>query len=246
MNPTQILACLLAVVLPGQMFAAETNAKPYEIMISVTDKQLTFAKPEDIVLQAAVRDLGVKKMDAPSLWWGLSIVWDGKAYELDPKYKGVWNGPMEIISKTSWVFAFGVSEYRIPAERLAAGRHTVALKDAFAESNTLTIFIDPKQNAKSLPKIVTLSAREVEQVKQKFHFLRADMTKQEAISILGLSNYVGRVFELSGGSGGSGGSVYVVREGHNLTLGYIYTSGASNRVTKVSLDDETWQPPARK
>ncbi len=27
---------------------------------------------------------------------------------------------------------------------LTAGRHTIALKDVFAESNTLTVFIEPK------------------------------------------------------------------------------------------------------
>ena len=27
---------------------------------------------------------------------------------------------------------------------LTAGRHTIALKDSFAESNTLTVFIEPK------------------------------------------------------------------------------------------------------
>jgi hypothetical protein len=76
------------------------------------------------------------------LYWGLSVVWDGKEYRRDPKHIGSWNGPWEIMPKTAWRTGFSLSEYLVPVEVLTAGRHTIALKDAAAESNTLTVFIE--------------------------------------------------------------------------------------------------------
>src|SRR5438046_2973461 len=37
---------------------------------------------------------------------------------------------------------FPLSEYLVPLEVLSAGRHTIALNDASAESNTLTVFLE--------------------------------------------------------------------------------------------------------
>jgi hypothetical protein len=101
-----------------------------------------FDKAESISSQMVIRDLGVKKMIAPDLFWGLSVVWDGKEYKRDPKWIGDWNGQSEIIPKTAWSTTFSLSEYLVPSKVLTPGRHTVALKDAFAKSNTLTVFIE--------------------------------------------------------------------------------------------------------
>jgi hypothetical protein len=84
----------------------------------------------------------MEKLIAPELYWGLSVVWDGKEHKRDPKQIGTWNGHGEIIPKGVLRTAFSLSEYLVPAEALAAGRHTIALKDASAESNTLTVFIE--------------------------------------------------------------------------------------------------------
>jgi len=82
-------------------------------------------------------------MIAPDLYWGLSGVWDGKEHKRDPKDIGVWDGH-GIAPKTALRTRFSLSEYLVPAGALTAGRHTIALKVAFAESNTLTVFIEPK------------------------------------------------------------------------------------------------------
>jgi len=139
------LLVFLGVISPLVCISSDAPAKaarPYELV--VIDDRVTFDKTEDVSIQVVIRDLGVKKMVAPDLWWGLSVVWDGKEYERDPKYKGAWNGPREIMPKTAWRTSFSLSEYRVPTAALTAGRHTIALKDAFSESNTLTVFIEPK------------------------------------------------------------------------------------------------------
>ena len=112
----------------------------YEIVL--VGQLVVFDKAESVSSQIIIRNLGMKKMIVPGLYWGLSVVWDGKEYKRDPKHIGPWNGPGEIISKGVLGTGFSLSEYLVPAEALTAGRHTIALKDAFAESNTLTVFIE--------------------------------------------------------------------------------------------------------
>lgn len=87
----------------------------------------------------------------------------------------------------------------------------------------------------------TLTAQEVEQVKQKLHLLQEDMSRQQALSTLGLSRHKGRFQSVSGGSGGRGRIVYTLREGHELTLQYLHIGAGSNRVVQASLDGETWR-----
>ena len=112
----------------------------YEIVL--VGEHVVFDKAESVSSQIIIRNLGVKKMIVPGLYWGLSVVWDGKEYKRDPKHIGVWNGPGEIIPKGVLGTGFSLSEYLVPAEALTAGRHTIAMKDAFAESNTLKVFIE--------------------------------------------------------------------------------------------------------
>ncbi len=109
-------------------------------------EHVVFDKAESVTSQVIVRNLGVKKLIAPELYWVLSVVWDGKEYKRDPN-KRAWNGPWEIIPKTAWRTGFSLSEYLVPADLLTAGRHTIALNDAFAESNTLTVFIEKARHS---------------------------------------------------------------------------------------------------
>jgi hypothetical protein len=120
---------------------------PYEIVLD--GERVVFDKAESVSSQFVIRDLGVKKMLAPDLYWGLSVVWDGKEFKRDPKQIGFWNGPVEIMPRTAWRGGFSLSEYLVPAEALTVGRHTIALKDDFAESNTLTVFIEATKAAAS-------------------------------------------------------------------------------------------------
>jgi len=114
----------------------------YEIVLE--GETVVFDRAESVSIQITIRNLGMKNLHAPDLYWGLSVVWDGKEYKRDPKYIGAWNGIGEIIPKGWLRTGFSLSDYLVPTDVLTAGRHTIALKDAFAESNTLTVFIEPK------------------------------------------------------------------------------------------------------
>ena len=136
MKNTFIISFLLLPLALAMPAAQRRAPAPYEIVLE--GDKVVFENAETISSQIVVRDLGVKKMIAPYLYWGLSIVWDGKEYKRDPKRIGNWNGPMEIIPKTAWRTGFSLSEYLVPVEALTAGRHTIALRDASSESNALT------------------------------------------------------------------------------------------------------------
>jgi len=75
---------------------------------------------------------------------GLSVVWDGKDYKRDPKRALAYNGPVWFQPGAGWHERFSLSEFLIPRERLAPGRHTVAVRDAGVESNVLTISVKTK------------------------------------------------------------------------------------------------------
>jgi len=126
----------------GLLVSAKLNPPlPYEIVLS--GEKVVFDKAESVSIQITIRNLGMKKLIAPDLYSGLSVVWDGKEYKLGVySWGGI--GPYEIIPKGYWSRGFSLSDCLVPAEALTAGRHTIALKDAFAESNTLTVFIDSR------------------------------------------------------------------------------------------------------
>ena len=115
---------------------------PYEIVLD--DEHIVFDKAESVSVQITIRNLETKKLFVPDLYWGLSVVWDGKAYKRNPEYMRAWNGPADLypFPKGLWRSMFSLSEYLVPVDLLTAGRHTIALKDASAESNTQTIFIE--------------------------------------------------------------------------------------------------------
>jgi len=144
------LIFVLGATIIGSAFAVSGESKeqwrPYEMVL--IDDKVQFEDPAGIAMGLVVRDLGVKKMIAPDLYWGLSIVWDGKEYKRDPKYIGDWNGPWEIIPRTAWRTGISLSEYLVPPDALTPGKHVLSLKDKSAQSNSLTIFIRKKGEAR--------------------------------------------------------------------------------------------------
>jgi len=53
-------------------------------------------------------------------------------------------GPLKIRPISAWGTKVALSRYDIPRSALAPGKHTIAVRDKFAESNTLTLFIVEK------------------------------------------------------------------------------------------------------
>ena len=115
---------------------------PYEIVIE--SEPVVLAELSKHAFPILIRDLGIRPMIAPELYWGLSVIWDGHEYRRDPSRIGTWNGPHKILPRTSWRTSFSLEEYLIPPEKMAPGRHTFRLKDSSVESNSVTILVEPK------------------------------------------------------------------------------------------------------
>ncbi len=132
--------------LPAIRIASRAAAAPYEIVIE--SEPVVIPEVSQHAFRILVRDLGVQRMIAPELYWGLCVVLDGAEYRLDPKRIGTWNGPHEILPRTSWRTGFSLGEYLVPPEKLAPGRHILRLKDSLVESNSITFFVEPKADPK--------------------------------------------------------------------------------------------------
>jgi hypothetical protein len=104
--------------------------------------QVVFSAATNITMEVSFRNVGEVNMEYYHLLTGLAVVWDGKEYKRGPKRSMLYDGERYFSPKTAWRLGFSLSDYRIPTEALASGRHTVAVKDAGSESNILTIFID--------------------------------------------------------------------------------------------------------
>ena len=139
MKPTLIIAFMLMLAATAMTGSPTRSTSSYEMVLE--GENIVFGKAEAVSSRIVIRNLGVEKMIAPDLYWRLLVVWDGKEYRRDIKQTGTWNGPGEIMPKTTWSTEFSLSEYLVPAEALSAGRHTVVLKDGEATSNILTVFV---------------------------------------------------------------------------------------------------------
>jgi hypothetical protein len=142
MKTSSIVGLLLLLPLAFAVSGNPTESPtPYEVVL--VGEKVLFEKAETVSSEIIIRDLGVRKaISAPGTYFGLSVVWDGKEYKRKPMSRGPWNGPHELFSKGSMRLSVAMKDFPIPAEALTNGRHTIALKDALAESNTITVFIE--------------------------------------------------------------------------------------------------------
>lgn len=141
-----VLALAVVSVALATSDKVQKQANPYELIL--IDDKVVFDEPNKISMKLLVRDLGVKKMIAPHLYWALSLEWDGKKYVRDAKAPRVWSGPWEIIPKTAWRTGISFSKYHLPSEALTPGKHVLLVKDGFAKSNSVTIFIKEREETR--------------------------------------------------------------------------------------------------
>ncbi len=139
---TFVTVLLLAAVLSITHTARAANSS-LELVLS--DDHVVFTTATNISMAMIFRNVGETNMEPYKLLVDLSVVLDGKAYQRDPKQSIFYNGVLWFQPKSGWVSHVSLSDYLIPPEALASGRHTVALRDAGSESNTQTIFIEPQK-----------------------------------------------------------------------------------------------------
>jgi len=130
---------LLAAVLSISHMARAADSS-LELVLS--DDHVVFTTVTNISMAMIFRNVGETNLAPYKLLVDLSVVLDGKAYQRDPKRIIVYNGVLWFQPRTGWRDHVSLSDYLIPPEALASGRHTVTLRDAAAESNTQTIFIE--------------------------------------------------------------------------------------------------------
>ena len=104
---------------------------------------VTLGRTTNNAMEVTFRNVGETNLDMPDLFFGLTVVLDGKEYV----YRGDqdWFGSAYLKPHTAYRMYHFLSDYPIPKEALDPGWHTVAVKVAGAESNMQTIFIDPNR-----------------------------------------------------------------------------------------------------
>lgn len=121
------------------------SEQPYDIVLA--EERVAFTTTEEMMtrhMRLLVRDLGVRQLDCTAFITGLSVVWDGKEYGFNARNGMGWSGPRTIIPKTTWGTVIDLSRYDILETALTVGKHTVAVRDAFAQLNAITIIIEEK------------------------------------------------------------------------------------------------------
>jgi len=133
-----LLAAVLSII-----NAARAADSSLELVLS--DDHVVFTTATNISMEMIFRNVGETNMNPYSLLVGLSVVVDGKEYQRDPKRVIFYNGVLFFQPKLGWRSRVSFSDFLIPPEALVSGRHMVALRDAGSESNTQTIFIEPRK-----------------------------------------------------------------------------------------------------
>jgi hypothetical protein len=130
-------------ILAAALLADSTaRAASDSLEIVLNDEHVSFYTATNLPLEATFRNIGVTNMDRVSLLTGLSVIWDGQEYAIDPKMITVFiNGMTYIAPKAGWRQDQSLSAFPIPPEKVTLGRHTISLKEGEAVSNQLTIFI---------------------------------------------------------------------------------------------------------
>ena len=143
---TRILLLAAFIFVKSTSPAADVVQKaPSSLELVLIDEHVVFSTATKISMEMIFRNVGEEKMKPYDLLLGLSVVWDGKEYGRDPKQFIAYNGSLEFGPKSGWRNRISLSEFLIPSRLLTSGRHTVAVRDASAESNTQTVFIEAQK-----------------------------------------------------------------------------------------------------
>jgi len=145
---TTILNLATVIFVQSTSPAADVVQKaPSSLELVLTDDHVVFSTATNISMEMIFRNVGEEKMKPYDLLLGLSVVWDGKEYGRDPRQYVAYNGLLEFGPKSGWRNRISLSAFLIPSRLLTSGRHTVAVRDASAESNILAVFIEAQLTA---------------------------------------------------------------------------------------------------
>jgi hypothetical protein len=145
------LSALCAVMLGTSAFADDQMPQrpPNPIEVVLISQQVTFhAADPRRMMQLLFRNVGEETVSPEKLLSGLSIVWDGKEYQKNPKRDPyIWSdGPDPIPLKGSFEIPFSPLDFLIPEEALSAGWHTIAARTGNLDSNNVSVLILVKKS----------------------------------------------------------------------------------------------------
>ena len=144
---TILLLAAFSLVKSTSPAADVVQKAPSSLELVLIDDHVVFSTATNISMEMIFRNVGEEKMKPYDLLLGLCVVWDGKEYERDPKQYVAYNGLLEFGPKAAWRNRIPLSDFLIPSRLLTSGRHTVAVRDASAESNILAVFIEAQPTA---------------------------------------------------------------------------------------------------
>ncbi len=144
---TILLLAAFSLVKSMSPAADVVQKSPGSLELVLIDDHVVFSTATNLSMEMIFRNVGEEKMKPYDLLLGLSVVWDGKEYGRDPKQYIAYNGLLEFRPKSGWRNRVSLSEFLIPSRLLTSGRHTVAVRDASAESNILAVFIEAQLTA---------------------------------------------------------------------------------------------------
>jgi len=144
---TILLLAAFSLVKSTSPAADVVQKAPSSLELVLIDDHVVFSTATNISMELIFRNVGEEKMKPYDLLLGLSVVWDGKEYGRNPKQYVAYNGSLEFGPKSGWRNHISLSEFLIPSRLLTSGRHTVAVRDASAESNILAVFIEAQLTA---------------------------------------------------------------------------------------------------
>jgi len=133
---------LLAVILSVTQVVQAANSS---LELVLCDEHVVFNASTNISMDMICRNVGETNLNPAELLTDLTVVLDGKEFKRDLRRTPSLNILLSFEPKRGWRRSISLSDFHIPPEALASGRHTVALRVLGSESNTQTIFIEPRK-----------------------------------------------------------------------------------------------------
>jgi hypothetical protein len=131
------------VILLGLAAIADDQKPPKPVEIVLSSHRVNFypADPSRM-MRILFRNVGETTLQPNDLLTGLSIVWDGKEYEKNPKRDpyAIYDGP-PFSPMGAFEIAYSPFDFLIPQEVLSPGWHTFAARTGNIDSNKVSVFI---------------------------------------------------------------------------------------------------------
>jgi hypothetical protein len=139
---TFVTILFLAAVLSATQAARAADSS---LELVLCDDHVVFNTSTNISMDMIYRNVGETNLSPAKLLTDLTVVLDGKEFKRDPMRMPSLNILLSFEPKNGWRRSISLSEFLIPPESLGSGRHKIAVRVMGAESNTQTIFIEPRK-----------------------------------------------------------------------------------------------------